>query len=54
MARRLRLGDASGQTYMQVLRLDDGSFLLEHRDGSAARHFRATTTASAKRTRYCT
>jgi len=54
MARRLRLGDASGQTHMQVLRLDDGAFLLEHRDGSAARHFRATTTASAKRTRYCT
>jgi hypothetical protein len=37
-----RLSDASGQTYMQVRRLKGGSYRVEHREGSADRHFQAT------------
>ncbi len=38
-----RTADTSRQTYMQVLRTDDSSYRLEHRHGSADRHFFAVT-----------
>jgi hypothetical protein len=34
--------DASGQTYAQALRLDDGRYLVEHRAGSADQHYSVT------------
>ena len=34
-----RTDDPSGHTYAQTARLDDGSFTVEYRDGSAERHF---------------
>jgi hypothetical protein len=34
-----RLSDPSGNTYAQVLRRDDGSYVVEHREGSADRHY---------------
>jgi len=36
-----RLADASTQTYAQCLRLVDGRYVVEHRDGSPTRHFTA-------------
>lgn len=36
-----RLGDPAGQTYAQVMRNEDGSWLVERREGSADRHFSA-------------
>jgi hypothetical protein len=41
-----RLGDASGQTYMQVRRLKVGSYRVEHREGSDDRHFQATAAST--------
>jgi hypothetical protein len=38
-----RTSDPSGQTYIQY-RMDDGTFVVEHRDGGPDRHFGATTT----------
>lgn len=38
-----RLADTDRQTYMQVLRNEDGSYLVEHREGAADRHFQGTT-----------
>ena len=38
-----RVRDASGQTYMQVIREDDATYRVEYRDGSADRHFFAVT-----------
>ena len=38
-----RVRDASGQTYMQVIREEDSTYRLEYRDGSADRHFFAVT-----------
>ena len=37
-----RLSDPSSQTYAQTIRNDDGSWLVERRDGSPDRHFGAT------------
>ena len=37
-----RLSDPDGQTYIQTI-IEGGSFVVEHRDGSADRHFRAVT-----------
>lgn len=34
-----RLNDPSGQTYIQTIRNDDGSYLVERRDGSSDEHF---------------
>lgn len=34
-----RTADASGQTYAQALRRDDGSYLVEHREGGPDAHF---------------
>lgn len=31
--------DATGQTYAQAARGDDGSYVVEHREGSADRHY---------------
>jgi len=33
--------DLTGQTYAQAIKADAGEWLLERRDGSADRHFRA-------------
>ena len=38
-----RVRDASGQTYMQVIRDDDSKYRLEYREGSADCHFFAVT-----------
>jgi hypothetical protein len=37
-----RLTDPSNETYAQTVRNDDGSWLVERRDGSRERHFAAT------------
>ena len=37
-----RLTDPSGQTYAQAVRCDDETWAVEHRDGSADRHYRAS------------
>ena len=34
--------DPSGQTYAQTLRDEDGSYLVEHREGNAERHYSTT------------
>lgn len=34
-----RLADSTGQTYIQSARNDDGSYVVEYRDGSADQHF---------------
>ena len=34
-----RIEDATGQTFAQCVRLTDGSYQIEHRDGAADRHF---------------
>ncbi|MBB2922306.1 hypothetical protein [Cellulomonas cellasea] len=34
-----RLADASGQTYAQSTRADDGRYVVEHRAGAPRRHF---------------
>lgn len=34
-----RTADPTGQTYAQALRNDDGSYVVEYREGSADRHF---------------
>jgi hypothetical protein len=34
-----RLTDPSGQTYVQTLRRDDGTYVVEHREGSADSHY---------------
>jgi hypothetical protein len=34
-----RTSDAAGQTYAQALRQDDGSYLVEHREGDAQHHY---------------
>ena len=34
-----RTNDSSGQTYAQVLRLDDGRYVVEHREGDAEHHY---------------
>jgi len=34
-----RTTDPSGHTYAQALRRDDGSYLVEHRDGDAGHHY---------------
>jgi len=34
-----RTADASGQTYGQVLRCDDGSYIVEHREGDSQHHY---------------
>jgi hypothetical protein len=31
--------DPTGQTYAQVLRRDDGCYIVEHREGDAGHHF---------------
>jgi hypothetical protein len=31
--------DSNGQTYAQAARRDDGSYIVEYRDGSADRHY---------------
>lgn len=41
-----RLSDSDGQTYMQTI-IEGGAFVVEHREGSADRHFRAV--AGSKR-----
>ncbi len=38
-----RVRDASGQTYMQVIRTEDSKYRLEYRHGSADHHFFAVT-----------
>ena len=38
-----RTSDPSGQTYAQSIHCDDRSWLVERRDGSADRHFRASS-----------
>jgi hypothetical protein len=35
-----RVADTSGQTYAQALRRADGSYLVEHREGSPDAHFK--------------
>ncbi|MFG1820435.1 hypothetical protein ACGFIF_42230 [Kribbella sp. NPDC049174] len=35
-----RISDPSGQTYMQTVRLGDGQYLVERRDGARDRHFK--------------
>jgi hypothetical protein len=37
-----RTTDLSGHTYAQVLRRDDGSYVVEHREGDADHHYGAT------------
>jgi hypothetical protein len=37
-----RTADAGGQTYAQVARNDDGTYLVEHREGSADHHYQTT------------
>jgi hypothetical protein len=39
-----RAADVNGQTYSQALHLEDGRYAVEHREGSAERHY-ATTVA---------
>lgn len=39
-----RLGDPDGQTYMQTI-LEGGVFVVEHREGSPDRHFRAVASS---------
>jgi hypothetical protein len=34
-----RTADSTGHTYAQVLRQDDGSYVVEHRDGDAEHHY---------------
>jgi hypothetical protein len=34
-----RPDDTSGETYAQTVRHDDGTYTVEHREGSAERHF---------------
>lgn len=34
-----RVADASGQTYAQAARFDDGTYILEHRAGGPKAHF---------------
>lgn len=34
-----RLSDETGQTYAQSIRNDDGSYLVERRDGTPGKHF---------------
>ena len=34
-----RTADLRGETYAQTIRHDDGSYTVEHRDGSADRHY---------------
>jgi hypothetical protein len=34
-----RTTDPSGNTYAQALRCEDGSYVVEHREGSADRHY---------------
>jgi hypothetical protein len=34
-----RTADPTSQTYAQALRRDDGSYIVEYRDGSADRHY---------------
>jgi hypothetical protein len=36
-----RLSDRSGQTYAQVIRNDDGGWMIERRDGGPDHHYRA-------------
>ncbi len=36
------LGDGTGQTFVQAARNDDGSYVVEYRQGSAEQHFQAT------------
>jgi hypothetical protein len=38
-----RVDDPSGQTYAQVLRTDDGRYIVEHRDGGPQHHRQAIT-----------
>ncbi len=38
-----RLPRTDDQTYVQTLRQGDGTWLVEHRDGSPERHYSATT-----------
>jgi hypothetical protein len=35
-----RVGDSTGQTYAQVLRREDGGYLVEHREGGPEHHVR--------------
>ncbi|RXZ45838.1 hypothetical protein ESO86_13035 [Agromyces binzhouensis] len=37
-----RLGDASGQTYIQCRRNDEGRYLIERREGGPDRHYWTT------------
>ncbi|MBO0834376.1 MAG: hypothetical protein J2P28_02515 [Actinobacteria bacterium] len=37
-----RTTDPSGHTYAQVLRCDDGSYVVEHREGDADHHYGTT------------
>jgi hypothetical protein len=37
-----RPSDPNGETYAQVLLKEDGTFVIEHREGSAERHYQAT------------
>jgi len=34
-----RITDPSGQTYAQALRRDDGTYVVEHREGDADHHY---------------
>ncbi len=36
------LADASGQTFVQAARGDDGTYVVEYRQGSADQHFQTT------------
>jgi hypothetical protein len=36
------LADSNGQTFVQAARSDDGSYVVEYRQGSADQHFQAT------------
>ncbi len=38
-----RTADTSGQTYAQAYRNDDGTYLVEHRDGGPGAHYRASS-----------
>jgi hypothetical protein len=39
---RARLADASGQTFVQAARNDDGTYVVEYRQGSADQHFQTS------------
>ncbi|PZS20930.1 MAG: hypothetical protein DLM57_00280 [Pseudonocardiales bacterium] len=44
-----RCADVSGHTYLQALRVEAGTYVVEFRDGSADRHYRAYSDAATVR-----